>query len=90
MPKSFKGPIRRIRVLGDFQLHGVVLRRIVKKPGYVNPPQFNEVLTAYKKECEVNEYSKRGLRTRLQRLYFFIWICCLKSIPDWHSEKSPM
>jgi site-specific recombinase XerD len=82
MPKSFKGPIRRIRVLGDFQLHGVVLRRIVKKPGYVNPPQFNEVLTAYKKECEVNEYSKRGLRTRLQRLYFFIDYLDAKGIQD--------
>jgi site-specific recombinase XerD len=72
MPKSFKGPIRRIRVLGDFQLHGVVIRRIVKKPGYVKPPQFEEELTAYEKECENNEYSKRGMRTRMQRLFFFI------------------
>ncbi|WP_010677024.1 site-specific integrase [Bacillus timonensis] len=72
MPKGLKGPIRRIRVLGDYQLHGVIIRRIVKKPGYVKPPQFKIELTAYEKECENNEYSKRGLRTRMQRLFFFI------------------
>ncbi|GAE93798.1 mobile element protein [Gracilibacillus boraciitolerans JCM 21714] len=73
MPKGgVKGPIRRIRVLGDYQLHGVVIRRIVKKPGYIKPEQFRPELTAYEKECENNEYSKRGLRTRMQRLFFFI------------------
>ncbi|MBG9545451.1 integrase [Cytobacillus firmus] len=72
MPKGLKGPIRRIRVLGDYQLHGVIIRRIVKKPGYIKPPQFESELTAYEKECENNEYSKRGLRTRMQRLFFFI------------------
>lgn len=72
MPKGFKGPIRRIRVLGDYQLHGVIIRRIVKKPGYINPPQFEKELAAYEKECVNNEYSKRGLRTRVQRLFFFI------------------
>jgi integrase/recombinase XerD len=72
MPKGVKCPIRRIRVLGDYQLHGVIVRRIVKKPGYVKPAQFETELTAYEKECENNEYSKRGLRTRIQRLFFFI------------------
>src|SRR5690625_4550267 len=72
MPKGLKGPIRNIRVLGDYQLHGVIIRRIVKKQGYVKPPQFETELTAYEKECENNEYSKRGLRTRMQRLFFFI------------------
>lgn len=72
MPKGLKDPIRRIRVLGDYQLHGVIIRRIVKKPGYVKPPQFEIELAAYEKECENNEYSKRGLRTRMQRLFFFI------------------
>ncbi len=72
MPKSHRGPIRRIRILGDYQLHGVIVRRIVKKPGYVKPPQFEKELTAYEKECENNDYSKRGLRTRIQRLFFFI------------------
>ena len=72
MPKELKGPIRRIRVLGDFQLHGVIIRRIVKRPGYAKPPQFEKELIAYEKYCSDNDYSKRGLRTRMQRLFFFI------------------
>ncbi|WP_096202091.1 site-specific integrase [Bacillus sp. FJAT-45350] len=72
MPRGFREPIRRIRVLGDYQLHGVIIRRIVKKPGYLKPPQFENELSSYEKECENNEYSKRGLRTRIQRLFFFI------------------
>jgi integrase/recombinase XerD len=72
MPKSFKDPIRRIRILGDYQLHGVIIRRIVKKPGYIKPIQFEKELVDYENECVKNEYSKRGLRTRMQRLYFFI------------------
>jgi integrase/recombinase XerD len=72
MPRSFKAPIRAIRILGDFQLHGVIVRRIVKKIAYVKPPQFEKELTAYEKYCSDNDYSKRGLRTRMQRLFFFI------------------
>ena len=72
MPKKLKGPIRRIRVLGDYGLHGVIIRRIVKKPGYIKPPQFEKELIAYEKYCHDNDYSKRGLRTRMQRLFFFI------------------
>ncbi|KPA09527.1 hypothetical protein MHK_010271, partial [Candidatus Magnetomorum sp. HK-1] len=34
MTNKFKAPIRKIRILGDYQLHGVIIRRIVKKPGY--------------------------------------------------------
>lgn len=79
MPKGLKDPIRRIRVLGDYQLHGVIIRRLVKKPGYVKPAQFKTELTSYEKECENNEYSKRGLRTRMQRLFFFIdYLDCKK------------
>ena len=76
MPSQYKNPIRRIRILGDYQLHGVIVRRIVKKPGYVKPPQFEKELTAYERECENNDYSKRGLRTRMQRLFFLsiIWM----------------
>lgn len=42
MPRQLKDPIRKIRILGDYQLHGIILRRIVKKPGYVKPPQFKK------------------------------------------------
>ena len=72
MPTACKGPIRGIRILGDYQLHGVIIRRIVKKPAYVKPPQFEKEINAYERECDNNDYSKRGLRSRMQRLFFFI------------------
>ncbi|MDS1030997.1 site-specific integrase [Bacillota bacterium LX-D] len=79
-PKKAKHPIRCIRLLGDYQLHGVIIRRIVKKKDYVKPPQFQDALTAYEKECINNEYSSRGMRTRLQRLFFFIDYLALRDI----------
>ena len=72
MPGTLQDPIRMIRVLGDFQLHGVIIRRIVKKPDYAKPQQFEKELIAYEKYCSDNDYSKRGLRARMQRLFFFI------------------
>ena len=42
MPKTVKDPIRRIRILGDYQLHGVILRRVVRKPKYIKPVQFEK------------------------------------------------
>lgn len=82
MPKSYKNLIRKIRVLGDYQLHGVIVRRIVKKPGYVKPPQFEKELTAYERECESNDYSKRGLHTRMHRLFFFIDYLDVRNVQD--------
>ncbi|MDD4518880.1 MAG: site-specific integrase [Limnochordia bacterium] len=81
-PPRAKHAIRCIRLLGDYQLHGVIIRRIVKKKNYVKPPQFQGVLAAYEKECANNEYSVRGMRTRLQRLFFFIDYIGLRNIQD--------
>ncbi|SFI41431.1 Site-specific recombinase XerD [Tindallia magadiensis] len=78
-PKS-QHAIRSIRLLGDYQLHGVVVRRIVKRKGYVKPPQFEQALIAYEKECQENEYSRRGMRTRLQRLFFFVDYLSLRNV----------
>jgi site-specific recombinase XerD len=90
MTNKFKAPIRKIRILGDYQLHGVIIRRIVKKPGYIKPPQFEKVLLAYEKECEKNDYSKRGLRTRLQRLFFFIDYLDARNVQDVNDITSDM
>lgn len=79
-PKKGKQAIRSVRLLGDYQLNGVIIRRIVKRKGYVKPPQFEEVLTAYEKECESNQYSQRGMRTRLQRLFFFVDYLSLRKV----------
>jgi integrase/recombinase XerD len=46
-PSKGKEAIRSVRLLGDYQLHGVVIRRIKKRKGYIKPPQFEEALTAY-------------------------------------------
>lgn len=81
-PKGTKEVIRMIRVLGDYQIHGILIRRIVKKPNYVKPIQFEKILTAYEKECQANDYSERGMRTRLQRLFFFIDYLDLCKIQD--------
>lgn len=81
-PKKTKEAIRSVRLLGDYQLQGIIVRRIIKKKSYVKPPQFQEVLTAYEKECENNEYSLRGMRTRLQRLFFFVDYLSLRKVLD--------
>ena len=81
-PKNARHAMRHVRLLGDYQLHGVIIRRIVKKKGYSKPPQFEKILSDYEKECETNQYSKRGLRTRLQRLFFFIDYLNLRNIMD--------
>lgn len=79
-PKKAKEAIRSVRLLGDYQLHGVIVRRIIKRQGYVKPPQFEDVLTAYEEECKNNEYSLRGMRTRLQRLFFFVDYLSLRRV----------
>lgn len=71
-PQQAKQAIRSVRLLGDFQLHGIIVRRTVKTKAYVYPKKFEIVLLAYDKECELRAYSLRGLRTRRQRLFFFI------------------
>ena len=81
-PKNANVPIRCIRLLGDYQLHGVIVRCIIKKKDYVKPPQFQEALTAYEKECADNEYSSRGMITRLHRLFFFIDYLAQRNIED--------
>lgn len=79
-PRKAKQAIRSIRLLGDYQLYGVIIRRIIKRKGYVKPPQFEEALTAYEKECKTSEYSLRGMRTRLQRLFFFVDYLALRKV----------
>ena len=71
-PQNVKHVIRSVRLLGDYQLHGVIIRRKVRTKAYEYPKQFENVLLAYEKECELRAYSLRGLRTRKQRLFFFI------------------
>ena len=77
-----KNAFRSLRMLGDYQIHGVIIRRIKKRKGYHKPPQFIKVLDSYEAECRKNNYSMRGMRTRLQRLFFFIDYLDLRNIQD--------
>ncbi len=72
MPKNLRYPIRRIRILGDYQLHGIIFRRKKMKPEYICPSQFHDSYTAFEKECERRDYSKRGMRSKMNRLRNFL------------------
>jgi len=89
-PIKAKSAIRSVRLLGDYQLHGVIIRRIVKKKRYVKPPQFQEILDAYEIECQQNEYTQRGMRGRLQRLFFFVDYLSLRKVMDVNDISSEM
>ena len=72
--------MRHVRLLGDYQLHGVIIRRIVKGKAILSPTIW-EGAFRLRRECETNQYS-RGMRTRLQRLFFFIDYLNLRKIMD--------
>ena len=82
MSERLRNTIRALRILGDYQLHGVIRRRMAKKPKYEKPPQFEQVLVNYEMECQQRDYSRRGLRTRMNRLFFFIDYLDAKGIQD--------
>ena len=50
--------LRIIRLLGDFQLHGAVLRRCYKYKPLLNDPTFIAVSNRFKSYCEAKGYSK--------------------------------
>lgn len=70
--QSFRNEARFIRVLGDYQLHGAILRRRTTKIPYEKTPQFAEVLKSYYEECGHRNYSYQGMRARIYRTELFI------------------
>lgn len=48
---------RVVRMLGDFQQHGTVLRRYYKQRNLVQTEAFQETLAAYVQDCQHREYS---------------------------------
>jgi integrase/recombinase XerD len=70
--RTFRNQTRCIRVLGDYQLHGAILRRRTTKIPHERTPQFAEALKAYYKECEQRNYSAQGMRGRIYRVELFI------------------
>lgn len=70
--RSFRNQARCMRVLGDYQMHGAILRRRTTKLPYERTPQFVDALSAYYKECIQRNYSQQGMRTRANRTKMFI------------------
>jgi site-specific recombinase XerD len=69
---SFRNETRFMRVLGDYQLHGAILRRKTTRIPYKRTPQFEEALKGYYKECVQRNYSQSGMRSRVYRTELFI------------------
>ena len=65
LQKNFEGRLKRtevqklrvIRMLGDFQLHGSVLRRYYKHKDILHSQYFIEVISNFKQYCIEKEYS---------------------------------
>jgi len=49
--------LRIIRMLGDFQLHGTILRRYYKHKILLHNPYFIEVINKFKRYCITKDYS---------------------------------
>jgi len=66
--------IRYIRVLGDYQLHGIVLRRKLGKLATTPcPAQFRGGYESFLTECRERNYSERGTYTRGNRIKNFLF-----------------
>ncbi len=70
--RSFRNYARCIRVLGDYQLHGAILRRRTTKTPYVRTPEFAEALKVYYRKCAERNYSLQGMRSRTYRTELFL------------------
>lgn len=67
--KRLRAEIRYVRVLGDYQLHGAILRRKLGRLAATPcPPQFKDGYESYLAECRARNYSERGTYTRANRI----------------------
>ena len=63
VPRKFRPALRHLRCLGDYQLHGTLLRRRLQKTPYEPPPAFRAALEAFARECDRRGYSPQAART---------------------------
>ena len=66
--KALRGPVRIIRVLGDYQLHGAILRRHSTKEPSECPQQFSDVLMDFEEECARRCYSPHTIYSLMKRV----------------------
>ncbi len=72
VPQKLCLALRYLRCLGDYQLHGTVFRRQVKKGPYQAPDAYRAVLEAFARECDRRGYSALAARSRWNRLRAFV------------------
>ena len=58
LTQSIINAFRVVRMLGDFQLHGSILRRYYKQNDLLHNNEFKEILHHYVTHCQQKEYSK--------------------------------
>lgn len=58
LTQSIVNAFRVVRMLGDFQQHGSILRRYYKQKELVQTNEFKEILKHYEIHCQQKEYSK--------------------------------
>jgi integrase len=69
-----KAQIRSIRVLGDYQIHGFILRRKLGTLAVLTVPEsFKAGFDSYKNECKNLGHSEQGMYTRFNRLKHFLF-----------------
>ena len=71
--RTLRTQIRYLRVLGDYQLHGVILRRKLGRLATTPcPNQFKNGYESFLTECRARNYSERGTYTRGNRIKNFL------------------
>lgn len=75
--------IRYIRVLGDYQIHGIILRRKLGPLAVKECPEyFCHCFKSYKEECNKRGFSEQGSYTRLNRIKHFLFYLQEHQITD--------
>jgi len=64
--------LRVIRMVGDFQLHGSILRRYMKHRELLTEPYFIELSGRFHKYCEQKDYSKVTINHYVKQSAFFM------------------
>lgn len=83
---SLNTQIRYIRVLGDFQIHGVILRRKLGPLAASScPVPFEEGYQSYCLECQNRHLSVQGNYSRMNRIKHFVFFLDEHSIQSYNS-----
>lgn len=80
-----KDQIRSIRVLGDYQIHGFILRRKLGPLAVSTiPKQFKQGYDSYEDECKKLNHSEQGMYSRFNRIKHFLFYLDEHGIDSYH------